>query len=102
MLVLKRKEGQWVDIIHHSGDVLRLKTYDIQAGAPGRLNIAFDDAARNFEIRRPEQRASGSASAPKPSRPKPAPDPTPMASRTDPLGPQPGAVESTATSTSTV
>ncbi|WP_152053677.1 hypothetical protein [Tautonia marina] len=58
MLVLKRKEGQWVEIIHRSGDVIRLRVYDIQAaaGVPSRTNLAFDDAARNFEIRRPERR----------------------------------------------
>ena len=58
MLVLKRKEGQWVEIIHRSGDVIRLRVYDIQStgGVPSRVNLAFDDAARNFEIRRPERR----------------------------------------------
>jgi hypothetical protein len=58
MLVLKRKEGQWVDIIHRSGDVIRLRVYDIQSssGTPSRANLAFDDSARNFEIRRPERK----------------------------------------------
>jgi hypothetical protein len=57
---LKRKEGQWVEIIHRSGDVIRLRVYDIQAaaGVPSRTNLAFDDAARNFEIRRPERRVA--------------------------------------------
>lgn len=60
MLVLKRKEGQWVEIIHHSGDVLRIRVYDIQAadGMPSRTNLAFDDSPRNFEIRRPERRVT--------------------------------------------
>ena len=60
MLVLKRKEGQWIEIIHRSGDVIRLRVYDIQsaAGSPSRANLAFDDSARNFEIRRPERRAT--------------------------------------------
>lgn len=63
MLVLKRKEGQWVEIIHRSGDVIRLRVYDIQAiaGHPSRANLAFDDSARNFEIRRPERRATPEA-----------------------------------------
>ncbi|MEW4570955.1 hypothetical protein AB1L88_24060 [Tautonia sp. JC769] len=67
MLVLKRKEGQWVEIIHRSGDVIRLRVYDIQAaaGVPSRTNLAFDDAARNFEIRRPERRVT----PPKPESP---------------------------------
>jgi hypothetical protein len=58
MLVLKRKEGQWVEIVHRSGDVIRVRVYDIQAitGTPSRANLAFDDSARNFEIRRPERR----------------------------------------------
>ncbi|RUL87249.1 hypothetical protein [Tautonia sociabilis] len=60
MLVLKRKEGQWVEIIHRSGDVIRLRVYDIQSspGSPSRANLAFDDSARNFEIRRPERRVT--------------------------------------------
>ena len=59
MLVLKRKEGQWVEIIHHSGDMIRVRVYDIQLGnpyGPCRANLAFDDSARNFEIRRPERK----------------------------------------------
>ncbi|WP_169973546.1 hypothetical protein [Tautonia rosea] len=66
MLVLKRKEGQWVEIIHRSGDVIRLRVYDIQAaaGVPSRTNLAFDDAARNFEIRRPERRMTPTKSEP--------------------------------------
>lgn len=55
MLVLKRKEGQWVEIHHQSGDVIRLRVYGICSGVPGRVNIAFDDAPRKFEIRRPER-----------------------------------------------
>lgn len=57
MLVLKRTEGQWVDVIHKSGDVLRVRVYDIGAENRGRVNLAFDDAARNFEIQRPERLA---------------------------------------------
>ena len=55
MLVLKRKEGQWVHITHKSGDVLRVRVYDIESGFPSRVNVAFDDDARNFEIQRPER-----------------------------------------------
>jgi hypothetical protein len=57
MLVLKHNEGQWVDVIHKSGDVLRVRVYDIGAENRGRVNLAFDDAARNFEIQRPERLA---------------------------------------------
>ena len=56
MLVLKRKDGQWVDITHTSGDVLRVQVCQIDAGDPGRVKLAFDDAARNFEIERPERK----------------------------------------------
>ncbi|MFO0958176.1 MAG: hypothetical protein U0800_12235 [Isosphaeraceae bacterium] len=55
MLVLKRKEGQWLEVIHKSGDVLRMRVYHIDAGPPGRLDIAFDDSPRNFRIERPER-----------------------------------------------
>ncbi len=55
MLVLKRNEGQWVDVTHKSGDVIRLRVYQICGGLPGRVSLAFDDAPRNFEIHRPER-----------------------------------------------
>lgn len=56
MLVLKRKEGQWTDIVHTaSGDILRIRVYDICGQFPSRANLAFDDAARNFAIERPER-----------------------------------------------
>ncbi len=56
MLVLKRKEGQWVEILHtQSGDTLRLRVYDICGDFPGRANLAFDDPQRHFEIQRPER-----------------------------------------------
>lgn len=56
MLVLKRKEGQWVEVTHRSGDVLRIRVCKIEGGTPGHLNLAFDDDARHFEIERPERR----------------------------------------------
>lgn len=55
MLVLKRREGQWLEVTHRSGDVLRMRFYRIEGGPPGRLDIAFDDAPRHFEIHRPER-----------------------------------------------
>lgn len=70
MLVLKRKEGQWVEIHHRSGDVIRLRVYDI-ALCPSRVNIAFDDAPRNFEIRRPDKGTPRDEPAPGPG-PRPA------------------------------
>lgn len=62
MLVLKRKEGQWVEITHKSGDVLRVKVYDICGRLPARANLAFDDEARNFVIQRPERVTRGTSS----------------------------------------
>ena len=56
MLVLKRKEGHWVDILHKSGDLIRVRVYNIREGYPSQVDLAFDDAARNFEIQRPERR----------------------------------------------
>ena len=56
MLVLKRKEGQWVEVTHRSGDVLRIRVCKIEGGDPGHLNLAFDDDARHCEIERPERR----------------------------------------------
>ena len=55
MLVLDRKEGQWVEVTHKSGDVLRVRVCQIEGGDPGRLKLAFDDDARNFSIERPER-----------------------------------------------
>ncbi len=55
MLVLRRSEGQWVEVTHRSGDVLRFRVYDLCGEVPGRVHLAFDDAARNFDIQRPER-----------------------------------------------
>ena len=55
MLVLKRNEGQWIEVRHRSGDVLRIKVTRIrQEGPRGVLNLAFEDEPRHFEIRREE------------------------------------------------
>jgi hypothetical protein len=55
MLILRRKEGQWVEITHRSGDTIRLRVYNIRSRYPGQLDIASDDDARNFAIQRPER-----------------------------------------------
>ncbi len=65
MLVLKRKEGQWVEVTHRSGDILRIRVCQIESGQPGHLNLAFDDDARHFQIERP----SASSRPPRSSRP---------------------------------
>lgn len=61
MLVLKRREGQWIEVTHRSGDVLRFRVYDIQGHGEPHVNLAFDDAARNFGIERPERVLRGPA-----------------------------------------
>ena len=55
MLVLRRKEGQWVEITHKSGDTIRVRVYHIRTRFPGQLDLAFDDDAHNFLIQRPER-----------------------------------------------
>lgn len=59
MLVLKRKDGQWIEVTHRSGDVLRFRVYDICGESPARANLAFDDPERNFSIQRPERPLRG-------------------------------------------
>lgn len=56
MLVLKRKDGQWIEITHNkSGEKIRFRVYNIINESPGLVHLAFDDANRNFEIQRPER-----------------------------------------------
>lgn len=55
MLVLKRKDGQWIEITHKSGDIVRFRVYNLRSDFPGQATMAFDDADRNFEIQRPER-----------------------------------------------
>jgi len=57
MLVLRRKEGQWIEITHPSGDRVRIRVYNIRSRYPGHLDLAFDDADHHFTIRRGEQAA---------------------------------------------
>lgn len=53
MLVLKRREGEWTEIVHAaSGDVLRVRVYRTEFG---QAHLAFDDGPRNFLIERPER-----------------------------------------------
>lgn len=52
MLVLRRKEGQWVYIKHKSGDEIKIKLYDLMNG---KANMAFDDPDKNFIIQRQER-----------------------------------------------
>lgn len=60
MLVLKRRNGQWIEVTHTaSGQVLRFRVYNISCDYPGRVNLAFDDEERNFEIQRPDRFLKG-------------------------------------------
>jgi hypothetical protein len=62
VLVLKRKEGQWLEVTHSSGDTVRIRLYDVEIrmNSEGRMvgqaHLAFDDPDRNFEIERPERK----------------------------------------------
>jgi hypothetical protein len=62
MLVLKRKEGQWVDVTDNLGNLLRIRlcNVEIRMNLEGRMvgqaNLAFDDPDRNFAIDRPERK----------------------------------------------
>ena len=58
MLILRRKEGQWLEMTHvASGDTIRLRTCNIRARYPGQIDLVFDDTAHNFQIQRPERAA---------------------------------------------
>ena len=58
MLVLGRKAGQWLDITHKSGDVLRVRIDNLRLDENDRIcfDMSLDDDARNFKIERPERK----------------------------------------------
>ena len=57
MLVMRRKEAQWIEITHRSGDRIRVRVYNIRSRFrfPGQLDLAFDDSDHHFVIRRGER-----------------------------------------------
>ena len=55
MLVLSRKCGQWVEITHRSGDVLRIR---VSEPMHGRVDLVFDDDPFHFRIEREERPAT--------------------------------------------
>jgi hypothetical protein len=55
MLILRRKEGQWVEITHRSGDTIRVRVANIRSRFRGQLDLVFDDDERNFQVQRPER-----------------------------------------------
>jgi sRNA-binding carbon storage regulator CsrA len=62
MLVLKRKDGQWINITHaKTGEVVRMHIYNLKNG---QVDIAFDDASRNFDIQRPDRKQGPKVGAP--------------------------------------
>jgi hypothetical protein len=85
MLVLRRRDGQWVEAKHRSGDVLRIRVYGIGERGADQVSIAFDDDERNFEIERPE-RVDSTRSVPdrkEPIKPRDLNDGPPNRSRYD-------------------
>jgi hypothetical protein len=66
MLILRRKEGQWVEITHRSGDVIRVRVCNVRARYPGQVDLVLDDDARNFVIQRPERAARAPVPVPVP------------------------------------
>lgn len=54
MLVLKRKSGQWINVIHpQSGQTFRMKVFDYDP-EKGTVQVGFEDKSRNFKFYRPE------------------------------------------------
>jgi hypothetical protein len=63
MLVIRRTDGQWVEVTHKSGDKLRFRVYDLSHDGHGRAHLAFHDPERNFLIQRPERAARAQVAA---------------------------------------
>ena len=56
MLVLRRREGQWVEITDRAGNILRVRLTNIRLrGSFAVADLVFDDSAKNFTIHRPER-----------------------------------------------
>ena len=56
MLILRRREDQWVEITHReSGNSIRVRVCNIRARYPGQVDLVLDDEAYNFVIQRPER-----------------------------------------------
>lgn len=54
MLVLMRKEKQWIRITDKQGNVLRIQVKGIEPHAISTMKMVFEDKERNFEIHREE------------------------------------------------
>lgn len=78
MLTLRREEGQWVELTHSSGDVLRVQTRNVRPNYPGMLDLVFDDPDRRFRIERQDPARLAKVAAAKAAQ-APAPTPVPGA-----------------------
>ena len=56
-LVLRRKNGQTVEVTHKSGDAFTLRVTGLSGEGQGRVELVLDDDARNFRFERPERAA---------------------------------------------
>ncbi len=64
MLILGRNEGQWIELTHRSGDVVRIHVREARRDSGGlRVELVFDDPERHFEIERPERKAATEATS---------------------------------------
>lgn len=62
MLVLRRHEGQWLEVRHRSGEVLRVLVVRVGRGD---VDLAFEDAPRHFAVERPGRVVRPVRSAPR-------------------------------------
>ncbi len=49
-LILRGEEGQWVEIIHRSGDKIRVRVCNIRPLYTGKFDMVLDDPDQNFLI----------------------------------------------------
>lgn len=54
MLILRRREGSWIEVKHHSGDVIRIRVVNVNQRAR-QCELVLDDPAHNFLIERDER-----------------------------------------------
>lgn len=56
MLVLTRKNDEWVDVTHSkTGDTFSVRVYDIRERGSRDAKLAFDDSKHNFRFERRER-----------------------------------------------
>jgi hypothetical protein len=53
MLILRRNEGQWIEVVHReTGELLRIQVRNLHRGRRW-VELVFDDSSRRFGIARP-------------------------------------------------